>query len=186
MSFRINIVDYTRYGRYILRAIFLIYIVWITPQLINEFRQNPSMFIHSSLPYNILFSAILFAVLDVLISYVNHFLTDSIRNLNERIIGTTLCYNAKLTLDELATKLQMKENELEMILANINTQGEYYVQIDKETKVVSITSMESLVGPGTAEEKLRKLEILLKEGKISQRTYDILKEKYSKEIQIKK
>jgi hypothetical protein len=86
-----------------------------------------------------------------------------------------------LTLKEISQKIGLQENDVEGILTKISVQGEYSIQIDKDTGLVPIVSIATLVRAGTKEEKLWKLEVLFRERKISERTYQALKEKYSKE-----
>jgi hypothetical protein len=124
---------------------------------------------------------LIFVIIDKLMSYFQNTLNDLIKTTNDRILGTIITYNNKLTVRELAQKFNLEEKELEKILADINMQGEYSIRIEKDTGLVSAVSIVSLIGSGTKEEKLHKLEELFKEGKISERTYKSLKEKYSKE-----
>ncbi|MBS7648819.1 PCI domain-containing protein [Candidatus Bathyarchaeota archaeon] len=123
----------------------------------------------------------MFAVVDTLIGYFQRVLMNTVKNVDETIIGTITSYSNKLTLSELAARFKLKEDELEKILSNINMQGEYSIRIDKDTGIVSAAPVVSLIGTGTKDEKLQRLEELFKEGKISERTYKSLKEKYSKE-----
>jgi len=170
--------------RYIVRGVFLLYFAYIISQIIFQFQQKataPFNIIENPLFYNFIFAIIIFVVTDKLMSYLQNILTDLIKTTNDRILGTIITYNNTLTVRELAQKFNLKENELEKILADIGMQGEYSIRIDKDTGLVSAVSIVSLIGSGTKEEKLRKLEELFKEGKISERTYKSLKEKYSKE-----
>jgi hypothetical protein len=172
--------------RYIVRGGFLIYLTYLVFQVVALIRSNLSpeavpKLLESPLPYDFIFFLVLFAVVDTLIGYLQRVLTNTIRNVDETIIGTISSYNNKLTLSELAARFKLKDDELERILSNINIQGEYSIRIDKDTRIVSATPVISLIGAGTKEEKLQKLEELFKEGKISERTYKTLKEKYSKE-----
>lgn len=174
--------------RYFIWGAFVIYLAYSSLQLFTFIQANLSpagirKLLESSLLYDFILFLILFAVIDALIGYFQRALTNVVKNADEIIIGTISSYNNKLTLSELAMKFKLKEDELEKILAIINAKGEYSVQIEKETKVVSITPVVSLIGAATKEEKLQKLEELFEEGKISERTYRTLKEKYSKEKQ---
>jgi len=171
--------------KYIVRGVFLIYFAYLISQIIFQFRQIASApfnsFIESPIFYNLIFAILIFVIIDKLMSYFQNTLNDLIKTTNDRILGTIITYNNKLTVKELAQKFNLEENELEKILADINMQGEYSIRIEKDTGLVSAVSVVSLIGSGTKEEKLHKLEELFKEGKISERTYKSLKEKYSKE-----
>jgi hypothetical protein len=170
--------------RYIVRGAFLIYFVYLLSQIIFQFQkgiQGAPNIIEMPVFYNLIFFLLVFAVTDKLINYFQNTLNDLIQTTNDRILGTVISYNNKLTVRELAQKFGLKENELEKILAEINMQGEYSIRIDKDTGLITATSIASLVGSGTKEERLQKLEELFREGKISERTFKSLKEKYSKE-----
>ncbi|MEM2173134.1 MAG: hypothetical protein QXS66_07850 [Thermoproteota archaeon] len=168
--------------RYVERGLFLIYFAYLLFQVIWIIRTE-SLIKAFQMPlfYDFIWFLILFAIVDALIGYFQSFLMNSIKKADETIIGTISSYNNRLTLGELATKFKMSEEDLEKIFANINMQGEYSIRIDKETRIVSVVPVVSLVGAETKEEKLQRLEELFKEGKISERTYKSLKEKYSKE-----
>lgn len=130
--------------------------------------------------YDFLWFIVIFITVTLTINYLNIYLTETIKKENDIIIGLISSYGGRLTLGEVATKLKLTEDELERIIASINSQGEYILYIDKETKLISITSLSSLLRETTKEERLAKLEELYKEGKISEQTYRQLKEKYSK------
>jgi hypothetical protein len=158
--------------------------VYLLSQIIFQFQkgiQGAPNIIEMPVFYNLIFFLLVFAVTDKLINYFQNTLNDLIQTTNDRILGTVNSYNNKLTVRELAQKFGLKENELEKILAEINMQGEYSIRIDKDTGLITATSIASLVGSGTKEERLQKLEELFREGKISERTFKSLKEKYSKE-----
>lgn len=170
--------------RYVVRGAFLVYLVYLISQVIFLFQQGPRSllsFFETPLPYNLILFTIIFTVADTLIGYLQNILDDLIKTTNDRLLGTIISYNNKLTVRELAQKFNIKENMLEKILAEINMQGEYSIRIDKDTGLVSAVPIAALIGAGTKEEKLQKLEALFREGKISERTYKSLKEKYSKE-----
>lgn len=170
--------------RYIIRGIFLIYFVYLISQILlflQTAHWNIINFFESSLFYILILFTITFIAIDIVAVYIQNILVGMQNSAKDKLLGLIINYNNKLTLKEISQKIGLRENDVEGILAKISVQGEYSIQIDKDTGLVSIVPIAALVGAGTKEEKLRKLEALFKEGKISERTYQALKEKYSKE-----
>lgn len=111
-------------------------------------------------------------------------------NLDNEIVGTINIYGT-ISLQELSGKFGMKVDEVERWIAKLSAERKFYGVIDKDTMRVYSRYMEqgdrllpqisSTRIIESRSEKLKKLEELFKEGKISEQTYTQLKKEYEQE-----
>jgi hypothetical protein len=186
MSYAQRLIPYLENIETILKIVLLIVIAYIALQVVGVISQQPPTHESVSAVMKILSDSTPYVILTVTailaVSLLGEFLERLARKLNEKIIGLVTVYDGKLTLSEIASKLNLKESELESIISIISTREKYNIKIDKDTKIVSVAPIEPSFGIyGTKSDKLKKLEALYKEGKIPEKTYEVLKQKYSEE-----
>jgi hypothetical protein len=110
-------------------------------------------------------------------------------NLNNEIIGVINVYG-EISLLELSKKFKMKPEETEKWIAKLNTEKKFEGRIDKNTMKVygksaeqeNIFKLESQTEiVESKSERIKRLEELFKEGKISEQVYSQLKKEYENE-----
>ena len=112
----------------------------------------------------------------------------SIDNFKKEVTGIVELYKS-ISLNELASKIGMKPDETERFLALMAAEGTFNGTIrdgfvflsTEEPEKLTEKSEEQIGSTQVISEKLRKLEELYKEGKISEYAYKKLKEEYERE-----
>ncbi|MEM4981967.1 MAG: PCI domain-containing protein [Candidatus Bathyarchaeia archaeon] len=111
-------------------------------------------------------------------------------NLDNEIVGTINIYGT-ISLQELSGKFGMKVDEVEKWIAKLSAERKFYGVIDKDTMRVHsiyieqegrlLPQISSTKVIESKSEKLKKLEELFKEGRISEQAYTQLKKEYENE-----
>jgi hypothetical protein len=168
--------------------------------LIDASRSNPRLdpwyFLTRSWSGSWIISVVVLVFTAVIVSrlgrYIDHERKLTLDNLEKEITGAINIYGS-ISLNELSGKIGANVDETEKWLARLQTEKKFDGIIDGDRIVHSFseskrnipeekaTQVTTQVAKESSKDKLKKLEELYKEGKISEHAYIQLKEKYEEE-----